>query len=776
MLPKVYSRKKQTINGNSYQFYLNDDKYGYQHQYVRNMVHLHSGLQGESIVPYREVGQMMGVFQTEWSWSPLFADVDNDGDRDLLITNGFPKDLTDKDFTNYKAQMYGYLASEEQVLARVPVVKVANFAYEQVGDLQFQDRTKAWGLDIPSFSNGASFVDLDNDGDLDYVVNNIDDPAFVYRNNDKSPGHFLDLKLSGEKPNTQAIGAKVEVWAGESYQFAELFLSRGYISSVSPVMHVGLGEQTLIDSVKVTWPGNKRQTFLTAVTVDQVLSLSQADSEPLPTSAPATHDGLFTKADGVITYTHIERDYIDFFQNQRILQHKFSQIGPCMAQGDINMDGLDDLVIGASDGAPTQVFLNLNGRFVWDSVPGISDSKVCSEADLVILDIDNDGDNDLIALAGGYATESDKAYLHYLYQNNGGSFERIPLPLPSFSASVVAPFDFDHDGDKDLFVGGRVVKGKFPQAPASYLLMNEAGTLAESGSTPFELGMVTDAIWSDYDQDGWEDLIITREWNSVLILKNNQGKGLSPASLPSLNQYHGLWTTIVAVDIDQDGDDDYVVGNLGQNHRFQIAEKTPMNLYAIDVDNNGTIDPITSAYWEDDMGRMTEYPVNYLDELAAQSPFFRQRFTSYTQFSQTSIPLIFKPDSISSDQKLFVNTTSHYLLRNEDGKFRWEELPRSVQVAPIKEMLVRDFTGDNIPDVLITGNDYSYDVSTGNYDANRGLILAGTAGGSYRVIPASESGLAISGQVESIAYIEGDTSFLMLGINRQKMAVYRVGN
>ena len=779
MMPEQYFRKKQTINGNSYYVYVNNEKYGYETQSVRNMLQVHNGFHDSTMLPYSEVAQMAGVYQTEWSWSPLFADFDNDGDKDLFITNGFPKDLTDKDFTNYKAQVYGSLADDAHMIEQIPIVKVTNYAFENKGDLRFSNETDNWGMNIPSFSNGAAFVDLDNDGDLDYVVNNINDPAFVYRNNTigklNDNSSYLRISLTGEGHNLAAIGAKVEVWNMGNYQYIEKHLSRGYTSSVDPLIHFGLGKEILIDSIKVTWPLGKKVTILKSVNANQILNLRESEATTAaPTKPRKKNQYLFTKADGLIDFVSNEKDYIDFFQGQSVIQHKFSQISPRIAKGDINGDGVDDVLIGASYEQPTAFFLRKGSQFVSSEISGLTGIKVGQEADIQILDIDKDGDNDVLSITGGYVLEDDKLYKHFLYRNDKGNFIREELPLPSFPASVIRSFDFDHDGDMDVFVGARVKKWGFPVSVSSYLLINENGKLINNDNFIFDAGMVTDAVWSDYNGDGWEDLLLSRELNSIAIIKNEGGKKLSMVSDKKLDEKHGFWSGITTGDFDQDGDPDYIVGNLGTNNRFTISDQYPFRVYALDLDKNGFVDPIATSYWKDAEGVMQEYPVNYLDELASQSPFFRKIFTNYKKFSHTTVKEILNTDTIARAHVYYVNTSKSYVLWNKKGNFTWEELPAMLQSSPIKRMLVYDFNGDKISDVLVTGNDHSYDVSTGYYDANKGLILLGSASSSFTMMPPSKSGLLLNGQVESLLLFPGDTTLIMAGINRRKLEVFRI--
>lgn len=772
MMPESYARKKQTINGNGYVAYINNAKYGYAPQYMRNMIHYHNGFLNGEMLPMSEVGQMVGLYETEWSWSPLFADYDNDGDRDLLMTNGFPKDLTDKDFTNYKAQVYGYVANDAHMLSRLPIVKVPNYAFENTGDYTYINKTDEWGMNIPSFSNGAVFTDLDNDGDLDYIVNNINEQAFVYRNNTigKLNDHpnFLKIKLEGDAQNKLAIGTKIELWSGNQYCYHEQFLTRGYISSVDPVIHFGLADAKKVDSLVVHWPNGKEKSVIKDVAVNQTLKIEEKSSGKNPERAKSNEETLFGTTVNAMPYAHQQSDYIDFFQNQRILQHKMSQIGPCIVKGDLNGDGVDDILAGGSVEMPTAVFLSSGEKFVSTTLPGLTDKKSCDEADMAIFDADGDGDNDIISVSGGYSTEKDADYTHFEYRNDKGSFTKVTLAVPAFPASVVRPFDFDHDGDQDIFIGARVKRNSYPLAPESYILINSKGTFAEG--MKFDLGMVTDAVWSDVDKDGWEDLLITREWNSIAILKND-GKKLSVQEDKVLSDQHGLWSAITAGDLDKDGDDDYVVGNLGENHRFTISNEFPMRLYGIDLDKNGFIDPIASSYWKDREGVMQEYPVNYMDELASQSPFFRKRFTSYTRFSYATMDSIVDRKSLEPNAIYLVNTTTSFILWNENGNLKWERLPSVVQTSPVRKILIDDFDEDGNQDIIIAGNDHSFDVSTGNFDANKGVFMKGKGDRKFELLEPSKSGLLLNGHVSSLVYLKGSKPKLVVGVNRDSVVV-----
>jgi hypothetical protein len=780
MLPEYYYKKKQTINGFGYIYYTNDARYGYEHQFLRNMLHMHNGFAGGEMIPYSEVGQMLGIYATEWSWSPLFADYDNDGDKDLIVANGYPVDMTDKDWTRYKVEVFGSVADARHVIDRAPAIKAPNHAYENVGELKFIKKEDGeWFEYVPSYSYGAAFVDLDNDGDLDYVTNNLNDEAFIYRNrsveDQPDQSHYLRIRLKGKENNPYAIGAKIELWSGGVHQYQEQFLSRGYISSVDPVVHFGLGEQTHIDSVRVTWPSTNRMTVMRDIPSDQLLELHEENSKQTPSSSDPEEDaGIFQPSPGILSYFHQEEDLIDYNFRQNIIPHKFSQLGPRMQQGDLNNDGVDEILIGATNQLPLRAYMMQDGTFREAEFDGLTGPGETTHSDLAILDVDMDGDKDVITLAGGYEVPDDR-YIHYLYRNTEGNYLREVLPVGSFPASVVRPCDIDRDGDQDLFIGARVARGMYPFANDSWILFNDEGRFEVESALKFNLGMVTDAVWSDYDGDGWDDLLVAREWNSIAVLKNLEGTRITSQELPEIEGMHGIWYSIMAADFDLDGDDDYILGNLGDNHRFTVSEQYPLRIYALDLDLNGTLDPISSGYWKDEYGVMKEYPVNYLDELAGQSSYFLQRYPNYTVFSYATIDDMMDSTVMKRVNYTFhVNTTSSQILWNRDGNFEWEALPGAAQVSPIKKMIVRDFNEDSYPDVLLAGNDHTYDIATGYYDANKGLILASRDGKPLReLIPSSESGIILHGMVESLLCIDGDPSLIIAGLNRDSVRVFR---
>ena len=790
MLPEINTRKKTTIGNKSYQNYINNEKFDYEYQYVRNMLHVNNGLDKE--IKFSEVGQLSGVHQTEWSWSPLFADFDNDGNKDLFITNGFPKDITDKDFANFRADKEN-IAGTRYLLDSIPVVKISNYAYKNNGDLAFSDVTKPWGLSTPSFSNGAAFADLDNDGDLDYVVNNINDKAFVYRNNlnplskknASGKGNFLRIKLEGDPLNKQGIGSKIFIYYDSGkMQFNENSIYRGFLSTVESLSHFGVGTISNVDSVIVVWPDGKSEVFKN-VKANQVLSVKYSSSSSRKFTQP-TPVTLFTDAGkkARLSYKHTEEDKIDF-NLQRTLPHKFSQSGPGICVGDINNDGLEDFIIGGSVNYTASTFLQKSDGTFTSIDKKLKDRSMSEEDEgLLLFDADNDRDLDLYIVSGSLEDQDSTVYQDRLYKNDGkGNFalDAAALPKITASGSCVRAADFDSDGDLDLFVGGRVVPGKYPIPGESYLLRNDGGKFlnaTQEFSTDLRFpGMVTDALWTDFDNDGKVDLMVVGEFMSVTFFKNG-GNKFTKLNSTGIEQNVGWWNSITSGDYDRDGDIDYVAGNLGLNNNYQVTQEHPLWVYAKDFDGNGSIDPIMACYMRESMESDVKklYPVHFWEEINSQSTKFRRKYSSYKQYGGATLETLFSPDDLKGALMLFANhMESSYIENLGKGKFQMKNLPTPVQVSPVNGMITDDVNGDGNLDVILVGNDYGNEVFTGRYDAFTGLILAGDGKGSFEVMPSSKTGFYVSGDAKALARLSGKNGqFYLATQNNDSLKVFSI--
>ncbi|MEO1624772.1 MAG: VCBS repeat-containing protein [Bacteroidota bacterium] len=789
MQPYYNKRKKLFQGGSSYQNQQLTEKYGYQYQYTRNTLQLHTGINPETELPlFSEIGMYARVQETDWSWATLFADFDNDGWQDLYIANGFPKDVTDRDFSDFRAYASN-LVSTEKLYAAIPEVKSPNFLFRNTGSLGFENKAKDWGLALPSFSNGAAYADLDNDGDLDLVVNNIDDPAFVFEN--ALSGNALRIRLKGAPKNPDAFGASVELRQGKSRQKAYLISGRGYLSQSENVFHFGLGQSQKVDSLIVHWPDGRR-TIRTQVAAQQLVELSyepDASEAEILTSPPTAYFNK-TATDRGLLYNNQEYDFIDF-NFQRTLPHKFSQYGPSISVGDINGDKRDDLFLAGSRGHGQHWFLQqADGNFVLDSVnyksdPGQREEDVGS----LLFDAEGDGDLDLyIVRGGGQVKANDLLYQDVLYLNDGnGQLQLASDALPRMLAngSCVKAVDFDRDGDLDLFVGSRVKPASYPLPDRSYVLRNDSkatqvrftDVTAEVCPALLTPGLVSDALWTDYDGDDWPDLLLAAEWMPIKVFHNQQGTFQERTAESGLADYPGWWNSLAAADLDQDGDVDYIAGNFGENIYYRCNAQEPIRIYGKDLDSNGSIDPLISCYWPDSLGKKQEYLYHPREDLIKQFVGIRKKFNTYAAYGEASVGDMFSEEEMKDALVLEAKWMKSSVLENKgEGRFVVHALPAEAQLAPIYGILPYDVDADGRKDLLLVGNDYGMEMQQGRADALSGLVLLGGDNFQFDPLRLEDSHFAVLGAgIGIVSMLAGEQEELVLSTqNRDSLEVFEL--
>jgi enediyne biosynthesis protein E4 len=790
MLPPDHLREKLMVPGMRFDLFQRIIDLGYEPQYMRNTLQLNDGLGPNGLPVFLEIGRFAGIESTDWSWSPLLADFDNDGLRDLFISNGYRLDVTNLDFieSSQEGSMMGTRTARVQrlvdALESLKKVPLPNRIFRNRGDLSFEDRTARWGFEPhASFANGALFADLDNDGALDLVVNNIDEPAHIYRNRarDHRDSHALRVRLVGPPENSPAYGASVTAHAGDLHLSHQHFPTRGYLSTSDPVIHFGLGANTRVDSLLVRWPDGRRR-LLRNVPADTliVMAYDPTDHMPPPRIGRMTQTWLVdrTAETGLQHVIHSEHEVNDFLANP-LAPFAHSRMGPPLAVGDINGDGLDDAYLGGDAGTPGRLLIQSpDGTF---AVRDLEGSAPFEDRGATFFDADGDGDLDLYVVSGGtHHPEGDPLYEDRLVLNSGDGTmtpaDDGALPALASSGSCVAAADFDGDGDVDLFVCGRITPGSYPTAPRSTLLRNDTppggsprftDVTAEFAPDLVAPGMVTSAVWLDFDGDGALDLVIAGEWMPIRFFRNENGRFRDATGGTGLPETSGWWNVLHAADLDGDGLVDLVGGNLGLNSRYRGSRGAPLLAHVADFDFDGRPDPLISHIVE---GK--RHLIHPLNEVTAQIPSIRRRFPTYTAYAEATLDRSLSPAELEKSSTLRAVHFATSLLRNLGaGRFTVEELPARLQFSPVYAITSLDVTGNGSLDLLAVGNSEASEVLGGRYDASLGMLLLNGGNGRLGVTLFQDSGFFVEGQATSIAVLKGPSGRKRVLVARNDRAV-----
>ena len=770
MLPEGNKRQKMTSGADNYQKYQMLIEAGFQHQTMRNMLQLNQGN------GFTEIGQLSGISNTDWSWAALLADFDLDGWQDLFVSNGYESDYTNMDFLSYaadekiKSDKTKKEVAVADLLAQIPAIKAPNYLYKNNGDLSFTNKAVEWGLGKENLSNGAAYADLDLDGDLDLVVNNINEVASVYQNHarEKTGNHYLKIRLKGKAYNRMGLGAEVSLSIGDKKLYQTLMTSRGFQSSVEPILNFGLGKDSLVDQIHILWPDGEVQK-LGPVKVDTLLIIEQ-NSEPAPAQPKHILADQFFSKNASLGAEHKENPFNDF-NREPLLHHFLSTEGPALAVADMNGDGREDFYLGGAKGQAGMMYSqSRSGEMKAISNTVFQQNAMSEDVDALFLDIDGDADLDLYVVSGGSDFgENDPLLQDRLYLNTGkGGFKKTSGLLPEMfsSGSVVAAADYDGDGDQDLFIGGRHVPGRYPTAPKSYMLVNDGkGSFSIDPSTQWgSLGMVTDASWTDLNGDGKPDLVCVGEWMPISYWINGS------ENFSEISGSSGWWNSLKLADMDQDGDMDMIIGNLGTNSQIKASSNEPVEIYYKDFDENGSMDPILCYY----IGGKS-YPMPSRDDLLGQLAFLKPRYVNYSSYADQQITDLFNEEELRGVGHLSAEILHSVYVENKGNlQFDISALPTEAQVSPIYAIEVVDINQDGYKDMILGGNFYHTKVKFGRYDSNHGVVLMGNAQAAFEAMSPLKSGLNIRGEVRAMRFlgrVEGE-NILLLARNNASMESY----
>ena len=775
---------------------------GFHHQYMYNTLQLNNGIPDAKGNPvFSDIASFTGISSTDWSWGPLFFDMDNDGDKDLFVSNGIKRDFRNVDYLLYKkerekayreesqkvsAALKGMLREKyvNEMLRNMPPRKKDNYFYENKGGLTFSKKNKEWAAEKLTATNGAAYADLDNDGDLDIITNNMDATAFIYRNNSSELdlGNYLKIQLNGSSKNPDGIGSKIKITTPAGIQIVEQYLSRGFQSSIDRILHFGLGESTTISELQIIWTNGKTQ-ILTDIKSNQTLTLNYGDAAKNNSQEIASQQ-LFEDGTKATALNHFAKENeFDDYKRESLLPHKMSEEGPALAVGDVNKDGLEDFFIGGAKGIAGALYLqNSNGKFAKANPTTFNKEKDFEDVDATFFDADQDGDLDLFVVSGGneYPINS-KYYADRLYLNHNGNFTKSTnkeLEQFAYSGSVVRPHDFDKDGDLDLFIGGRQMPGKYPYSGTSVLWKNDTNneqvkfTKVDNKALE-EIGMVTDAKWIDLNGDQKAELVLLGEWMPITILDVAKDGGIQPSTV-DIQHSKGWWFSLESADFDNDGDMDLVAGNLGLNSKYKTSKAEPFRVYAKDFDETGTLDIVLGFHQE---GKL--FPLRGRECSSNQMPFIKEKFPNYHSFASAELEEVYGTENINAALGYEVSTfASTYFENNGNGVFIAKPLPNLAQISTIKKIIPKDINQDGYLDLILLENMYGFEVETPKQDAGYGLYLVGDGKGNFTPMMPFESGLFVKGEVANAEMIQlsNQQDALVVAKNQDFMQLIKIGN